>query len=772
MNHRGTTLVAAVLAAAALAPCPAAADALSEAERHTTAAEQRLQVVERVGAAPDVPAAMRAARKAELGENQALLGDWFHAAIALDDAVNEPAFRSSSDRPHALFILADALRRQGECGAARVRYAEYLALEDVEHRSDAIGGALDCAVKEHRYRDAEQLLTQAGRAYKGDLPVEVRYLAAKGMYERVDLTTTERYKRAAKLFEQVGPPYQQQAWYFQGVIQIQLGNLHGSLQWFDACARAEAPPGPQAEVRELCVLALGRVHAQMGNLPAALEWYAAIPSDSPRFPESMYEIAWTYVHAKQYEMALRMASFVPELAPDSPLAPEATVLQGNLFLKLGRFSDATDAYNRVINGFAPVRDEIDALLSMNEDPVRYFNELIGREGKAFDISTVLPPVAVRWASTDKDVSVALDLVRQLDATRRDLADAKDLAGRIEALLARGGGLDAFPRMQRAYADAHAVENDAACIEAGLVGALSVVAEAVVPGDRKAELRRARKERQMLEARVEALPRTPEEVGARFDAMHRRIDEVDRAAYRLGYETNSILAAVAGTEAWIDLNRNELGTDAEGRDEFTNELRKHREAAARYEEQLRALRADIARARDAAAGALAMTEEARIRARYLEAIERERTVAETARGSLPPQQRALFDRSDRTRERLAAIRSRARGVKIGIANDAAARASELRGRVNAERVAIAGHGGTLDVIQSVSKDVVGRIAVKSISDVRAQFYKVILKADVGMVDVAWSRKRARLDKIQQLTMQKAAEVDALDREYRSLVREAD
>ncbi len=370
------------------------------------------------------------------------------------------------------------------------------------------------------------------------------------------------------------------------------------------------------------------------------------------------------------------------------------------------------------------------------------------------------------------MGLALDLVRDLDGTRRELQAARDLTGRIEALLGRGGGLDAFPRMQRAYADAHAVETDAACIEGDLVAALSEMAEAALPSDRKAELQRARKERRAFEARIAELPRTAEEVGARFDRMRARIDEVDRAAYRIGYEVNAIGAAVTGAEGWIDQNRNELGTDAEGREQFTNELRKHRDAAAAYEERLRELRADIARARDAAGGSQAMTEEARIRAQHLEAIERERIVADAARGSLPFSQRALFDRSDETRARLARIRSRARSVKIGIANDAAARAGELRARLNAEKVAIAGHSGTLDGIQSVSKDVVGRIAVKSIADVRAQFYRVILKADVGMVDVAWSRKRARLEKIQQLSMQKAAEVETLDREYRALVREAD
>jgi hypothetical protein len=49
---------------------------------------------------------------------------------------------------------------------------------------------------------------------------------------------------------------------------------------------------------------------------------------------------------------------------------------------------------------------------------------------------------------------------------------------------------------------------------------------------------------------------------------------------------------------------------------------------------------------------------------------------------------------------------------------------------------------------------------------------VLKADVGIVDVAWSRKRERLDRIQQLSQQKAGELDALDRDFKLVLREVD
>ncbi|HEY6098016.1 MAG TPA: hypothetical protein VIW03_01210, partial [Anaeromyxobacter sp.] len=135
-------------------------------------------------------------------------------------------------------------------------------------------------------------------------------------------------------------------------------------------------------------------------------------------------------------------------------------------------------------------------------------------------------------------------------------------------------------------------------------------------------------------------------------------------------------------------------------------------------------------------------------------------------------RDVFARADAVRERLVALRARAEAARVGFAADASRRAGELRDRVAAEQVALAGHSGALDGVQSVAKDLVGRIAYRSFVDVRAQFYKLVLKADVGIVDVAWSRKRQRLDKIQLLSQQKATEIEQLDREYRALAREVD
>jgi hypothetical protein len=48
--------------------------------------------------------------------------------------------------------------------------------------------------------------------------------------------------------------------------------------------------------------------------------------------------------------------------------------------------------------------------------------------------------------------------------------------------------------------------------------------------------------------------------------------------------------------------------------------------------------------------------------------------------------------------------------------------------------------------------------------------LVLKADVGLLDTAWQRKRERLDRIQALSAQKSADIAAMEEEFKGVLRE--
>ena len=759
----GAGLAVAAGRARADAPQPGPSAALQSLEDQVT-------LVERVYGRKDETEAARALRKFSDGEVQFILRDWRRASILLYDAVDQHDFKRTEAHETALFYLGESLYQQAEYASAFTYFKQALEEPNPVHQRDAVVRALDIAIRLRDESAVGPLVDKARIAFGGALPPEVLYLQAKALYRRSGVPAAERDADALRAFAAVPAPYDLAAAYFQGAILVQAGDLKGGAERFEACTRLAPSDARRQEVRELCFLALGRIYSEQSRFPEALDRYQEVPRESPHFNDAIYEVAWDFVKTKKYEQALRTAAVITDLAPESPLAPEATILQGHLLLRLGRYSEALETYGRVINQYAPVRDELDAILTMHEDPVRYFNELIGRSGKAFDITTVLPAVAVKWASSQADVAAALQVVAGLDGSRRDAEESEELAKRILAVLSKNDGLDAFPALKEGFARADAVQNGAARVE----GELNAGERALIPAppEAQAELARIAQDRNRLEARFSALPTSPDEVAERVGRMSGRVSEVARHAFHVRYLIDSCNSAIAASQIWLEEHRTEIQSDPKGRAEFLEEMRKHREVVAQYDQELRTVEREIASTGDGVSGSEAIAGESELRREYRRLLARERELLAPGRAGLEGDARREVERLDAYLPRADEVALRAERSKLGLLAAALQSSQALRGRVMVEQQLLRLYQKDLGAVQDATRDLVGRVALRSFRNVRAQFYKLVLKADVGMVDVAWTRKRERVDKIQELASQKASDVGTLDSEFKPVLREVD
>jgi len=758
--------LAGVLVAAALAPSsPWAQARLESLEREAAQADERLLFVEKAYAQPDESAATRARRKYSEGETQFLLGDWLHASVLLYEAVEQPELLGPAEHPQALLYLADALKSQGACPAALAQYQLLLGLPAGPGHAAALAGALDCRLRLHRLEGIDALLEQARATFPDGGPPEVAYLSAKALFQRTDLAPSERRRRADAAFAAVPAPYLQAATYFRGVLRVEAGELPAAAEHFERCTGLPGQEARQLEIRELCQLALGRVYAEQQRWAESLDRYQGIPLDSPRFNEALYEIAWNYVKAKRFDEAQRTAGLIVDLAADSRLSPEAALLVGHLDLKLGRHDEAIESFQRVIATYRPVREEVDAVLTLHADPVAYFNEVIRRQGKAFDVASVLPAVAVKWASTQQDVAAAIDMVADLDLSARDARDSAGIAQRLDARLSKGGGLDASPLLQAGWRGADSVETAVVRLQGR---ALDLAVEGLPPAAR-AGLERPRAARQALQPRLDTLPTTPEQATARRERLARRIDAEGRAVFQLGYQVESSGAAIAGTEAWLQQHREEIVADAFGHEELARELRAHRDAVLGYQEELRGLLRELDALRDSVGGMEWSEGEAALRREYRERLGEEQAALDrsglAAGGAEAGRLQALRARLDRTGQR-------AQALKAQLAATARSRADGLRSRVLAEAAALAEEQRELDGASAASADVVGRIAYQSFTKVRAEFHRLVMRAEVGLIDETWVKKEERAEKIQKLSQTKAKELQSLERDYRPVLREAE
>ncbi|MBN9687345.1 MULTISPECIES: tetratricopeptide repeat protein [unclassified Corallococcus] len=767
---------------APLPPMPASlssrAASVEAVEAQLRTAEQSLRFVEtQFTERPEPSSTDSQLKRFSEGEVYSLLGDWAAASVLFYDLVSDPAFKANPRYPEAVFYLADALYQQKNDIGARVYLRDVLDLPLTPQRyKEAVSRYLAVAGRLQQFDGIDTYVEKARQLSGGVLAPDIAYVHARGTFKRMDLTPEEHQQRSRALFAPLaqGPgAFRVQAVYHLGVLSVQSGDYPAAIAEFqrivgtgpEAVVSTGLPEAEAQRFRELAFLSLGRLMYETGRYDEALDHYGQIPRESERFPESLLEVAWTYVRKQDFTQAKNATDILLLVAPDSQLAPEARILQGHLLQKLRQYDEALETYDGVANTFRPARDKVDALLRVNQDPVAYFDNLLARNERSLDVSTLLPPLALKYASTQKEVADAVRMVGDLDSGRQGAGEAKAIAERIlEALDARG--LEAFPELQEGYVRTEAVDTALTAVEQSLVQAeAELVEEKLTPAERE-KLLVAQGAREAQRLRFAALPTTNKELEERRHRMQAKVDAVDREAFRVGYELQSLHANAAAIRKWVEDTRDERQADPAEEREFLVQLQAEIAALKDLQAELDRTRARLASERQSTDTSL--EGEAAIRARYSAALQQEHGVLRAGEGRLSGEDTRVLLRMHAVRSRIDSLRGRVAIARVALRSRLENRVKSIRDKVRVEQALLQGYEQEVAAASGDARNLVGRIAYESFRRVRQQFYDLVLKADTGTVDVAFSRTQDNAANIQKVAKEKSDALRALDLEFKDVL----
>jgi tetratricopeptide (TPR) repeat protein len=704
------------------------------------------------------------------GEIQYLLQDWPTASVLFYDLLAEKGFDGNPKRPDALWYLSDALYQQQSYGSARLYLRELLKLDTPRYR-EALSRYLDVTSKLNDWGDLEPYLARA-RGPDGQLPPDVQYVYAKWLTRRTDLPAAERQRRAAEAFQPLigqGNRFRLPSLYFLGVLRVQAQDYAGAMEKFGEVASAKPADDREQRIVELAHLGIARLLVETGHVPEAVDHYNAISQESPAFPEALYELAWAKVRAEDWSGARNATDILLLVAPDSPLAPEAQILQGHLLLKLKKYKEATETYNGVITTYAPVRDEIDRMLAVQKDPVAYFDNLLARNEKSLDVNTLLPPLALKWASAQEDVSQALRVVGALEGGKKGVTESRAIADRIlKALDERGP--EAFPSLQEGTTRAEAVANGLASAEATLDAAEIEGLDPLLTHDERLELGRLQGTLAADRARLGTLPSTPAEVTARKSKMQGRMDAVDREAFRLGTEVQSMNAMLVATQKWVADTRGQRRDGPDDEKQFTERLMSEQRSLQALDQEVEKLRGQLVAERGLVDTTISGEDAIRQEMASTSSSIRGLLAGVEPRASGDATQFVAHTRDLRTQ--LATLQQRTAAAQSALRERVKAKGQEVREKVIAEAKLLDAYGKDVGNVSGDAQQLVGRMAYDSFRRVRRQFYDLVLKADVGVVDSAFTKKQAQTTSIQKVASQKEEELRALDQDFQPVLKDVD
>ncbi len=746
---------------------------LSDLEKLSAELNQRSdQVIGQYSRSPAIDRLGDVENRFSEAELHFLLENYNAAAVFLFDLVDQPEFQAGKHYRDGLYYLAESLYQQSSFFPARAIFTRLLKVGGGRYSQDALLRIIEVSGKLNDYTGIDGHV-EALRASGTSLRPQVLYVYGKFLTRRYDLDAKARLSRALNVFAEVpaDSAFDLQARYFMGALYVEAGDLDSAQAAFESILPRPAKSQRQRGVKELAWIALGRLHYERGDIDKAIDAYQRVERSSTHFYRSLYEIAWAYVKKGDFQNALRAAEILMVGASDSPLAPEAQILIGNLYSKRQKYEKAVETYNDVINTYAPIRDEIDALLSLHDDPVRYFNELIKDEGEAFAVESILPPVAVKWASTETDVKQAMAIVGDVEAGDRDVVEGRKIASRIIASL-NERTLEPFPALREGNARATEVQNGTVQMLARLADVERDLLSDVLGGDDRARLSVVRSRRSEFERRFRALPSSQEELEARNKVWVEAITRVEKRAYREKLSAASLNAQIVAIRKWINDTRDRRPESPEEIEAFLRRLDREQEVANALEAEADVRLTESLRMKDEVKSGAASASESTLRDDYQAALANEASLMESLRVRLPADRRHFLSRIESMRTTGEGNLSELQTLIDTIDARAEARRKDIRRQVDVELARLEGYGTQVVEVMGDTKNLVGRIALNSFKRVQDAFYTLILKADVGIIDVAWGRKADKSKEIQRLAQEKDRQIRLLDQEFKEVLEEAE
>jgi TolA-binding protein len=707
------------------------------------------------------------------GEIQYLLGDWRLASVLLYDVLSEKSFEKSDHYPDALYYLADSLYQQGNLIGSRLYLRQLLSLAS-KHYREGLQRFLDIAGKLNEFEGIDDYVAKARELSGGNLPEDISYVYAKWLFKRPDLLLADRLSRADEVFSRLASdlksPFRLQAKYFMAVAQLERGNKEDAAKRFDEVVKEPHSANEKdLKIKELASLSLGRVLYELGHFDASVDRYQEIPRESEYFPDSLYEIAWARAKKTDYQGAKNAVELLQLVAPDSVLKPEADILYANVLLKMKKYDDATNAYRGVVSAYSPVRDELDNLLARDTDPVAYFDKLLARHDKSLDVNALLPPVAVKWATTQKEVADAVRMVGDIEGGQKGLGESTDIADRILKVLS-DRGLQAFPALQEGLMRVDAVESALDQADSNLLGIEGQAVEAVETPEERRELADLVTSSATLRRRFESMPKTEKELDEHKARLRAMVDGVDKEAFGLHFELQGMSAMVTAIDKWLVDTRKDRHNTPEDEKLFAEKVSHEAQTVADLDHALSDLRARLQGERELAGSTL--DGDSAIRAQLEAVLKRQHEVIAQAETRLGPDAAEVIARAHKLRGEIAQLKERVGGAQTKIQANVARQRDVIRERVRHELALLTDYGHEVDGVSGDARHLVGRIAFDSFKQVRRQFYELVLKADVGMVDVAFTKKQDQTAEIQKVSQQKDRELKALDDEFKDVLKDVE
>lgn len=692
------------------------------------------------------------------------LKDYTRAAILLLDYINK--YEGTRGYPEAVFYLADSLYHKRDFLSARRFFRMIVERIKGKYYQESLQRLVELSLRTGDSSHVEDYLRLLSNIPQNQLKPSVPYVRGKYYFFK------RRTDQAIQAFSQIRTTnrYYMHARYFIGASYVRKKNYAAALKTFQQLLRTQPKSSGQKHIRQLSHLAIGRLLYHKGKVSQAIDQYQKVSRRSKEFDAALYEIAWAYVKAKKFKKALRALDLLVLAQPDSPFVPEVKVLQGNLLIRLKDWGRATDLFTKTRDKFVPVHRRMKQLLDEHSDPNVFFDVLLARNlGGTLAVQVKVPNLALHWVKEKPKVKRALRLVKDIREINKSIEDSKKLIARLENTLNSPAKIKIFPEFATARRHAVEVENKTAHTKRRVLARERKLALSAASGDERSQLDTLASERAGIERKVGALPTNVEGFKKRTQRQLKRVHRLARRLSKLELVVQNLKAQLVAAEKYFaDSQAAKKEAVAAS---FRKEAKAMRERIEGLDSEVDDLKNQVADARDTVGvGGAREVEERKLKDRYRQLVAEEHKLLLSIRSRLGGQAGSQFDELAQLMARLERVDNKLQSFSKRLDSSVEGKLSSIRGVIREEKELMSKYEVEAADYKTQSDDVAGNITYNGFRQVTKRFYEIVVRSDVGIIDVAWALKDTKTKEVSRLVRQRKMDLKLLDDEFKEVLKE--
>jgi tetratricopeptide (TPR) repeat protein len=649
---------------------------------------------------------------------------------------------------------------------------------------------VDCSLRSNDLTALDEVSAYLTTLPEGDATGSLQYARGKALFAKGDL---EGAKTQLGRVDGTSPYYHQSQYLFGVVLTKKATDLSRSgaapsapdasvpgapstidpgrpryaeaIEQFRKTTRLPAANDAQRHVVDLAWMAIGRLFYETDRYLDAAEAYGHVDRSSPEFATMLYELAWVYVRLGDHQRAQRALEVLTITEPQTSELADGSLLRADLLLRSGQFDKALKLYRAMRSRFDPIRAQVDGFLANTSDPAVYYDRLV--EESATATGGALPAMVVDWAREESEDARVFAVIDDVNRSRDLLKQSRTLAGRLNAALASSTRVRAFPEVKGALEAALGLLNRLGSARRTLAMGMDDVA-----GSGAGELGEVRRERRALMRRMTWLPITLADFARREETAERQWNSLSQELQRLTLEADKLQAMVNGLRRVLkDADQHGVVRDLASRQRFSAEIEANERDLAAYRKRV----LDYQQAVDlgkvqVGLGDERFAEDDRARQRFTELFAKE--VGWVAGGQDSEDANAYARAIQPLLARIQQLESDLIPLRAELEATASQRAQRIRDRIAREVADLESYAARLDTLDQEARLLVGNVAMENFTKVRDRLKRIVLRADVGIVQEAWEVREEERIRVRNLLRERTREDRKLNDELREVLDDAE